>query len=227
MRKSSPSGELTYFAGIGSSSRSRRAWKPQIAPARIREGEDEAPVEVVVPSPVDEPGRGELLSRVPLFERPAGEHRAAGREPEAELAADLLAEAAALEVRTRRLACVALPQVALVEACRPLEQRSQPLAPAPALVVGGRSVLVLDCDAEAIGEPFDGLGEVELLGLTHERDRVAACAAAEAVVELVLRVDGEARRPLLVEGAAPGVATARSCGAACAHRPARPCRSRL
>ena len=130
------------------------------------------------------------------------EHRAARRQPEPELAADLLAEPAPGEVLAHRLARGGLPEVALVEARRLLEQREQPLAPLALGVLARRLVLVLQLDAEPLGEPLDRAREVEVLRLADERDRVALRAAAEAVVELVDRVHREARRPLLVEGAA-------------------------
>jgi hypothetical protein len=95
-----------------------------------------------------------------------------------------------------------VPEVALVEGRRRVEQLEQALAAAAARILLRRRLLVLDLDVETVGEPLDRTGEVELLGLAHERDHVALRAAAEAVVELLERIDGEARRPLLVEGAA-------------------------
>jgi hypothetical protein len=67
-------------------------------------------------------------------------------------------------------------------------------------------LLILELDADAVGEPLDGLREGQYLALTNEPDQVAALAAAEAVEELVGSVHGEARRTLLVEGAAAGPA---------------------
>src|SRR4029453_9133463 len=69
--------------------------------------------------------------------------------------------------------------------------------------------LVFGRRPEALGEPLDRPGEVELLGVTDERDYIPARAAAEAVEELVLGVHGEARRALLVEGTAPDIARTR------------------
>src|SRR5680860_837239 len=62
--------------------------------------------------------------------------------------------------------------------------------------------LALQLDPVAVGEQLHCLGEAEPLLLFDELDRVAAHPAAEAVVELLLRVDREGRRALLVEGAA-------------------------
>src|SRR5437764_1915387 len=77
-----------------------------------------------------------------------------------------------------------------------------------ACVVDRRALLVLERNPEAVGEPLDGRREVEPLGLLDEADHVAALAAAEAVEELLDRVDGKARRALLVERAAPSEARA-------------------
>ena len=64
------------------------------------------------------------------------------------------------------------------------------VAPLPLGLDPGRGLLVLERDAEPLGEPLDRPDEVEVLRLADERDDVAALAAAEAVVELVHRVDG-------------------------------------
>ena len=117
----------------------------------------------------------------------ARQHRAARREPEPELPADLLAEPAPGEVRPRRLAARRLPEVALVERGRLLEQREQPLAPRRAGVGLRRRLLVLERDAVALGEPLDRADEVEPSVSCTKRDQVAALAAAEAVEELVGR----------------------------------------
>ena len=68
--------------------------------------------------------------------------------------------------------------------------------------------LALQLDPVAVGEQLDRLGEAEPLLLLDELDRVAADPAAEAVVELFLRVDREGGRGLLVEGAEPDPARA-------------------
>ena len=136
------------------------------------------------------------------------QRRPAQREAEPVLAADLLPEAATGEVVPRERAGLRLPEVPLVEARSSIEQGEQTLAATPARVLLRRRLLVLDPDVEAVGEPLDRTGEVELLGLADEGDQVSLGAAAEAVVELVGRVDREARRAFLVEGAAAGEAAA-------------------
>ena len=208
MWKSSPSGVLTYFAFSGSSSRSFRAWKPTTRPARVGEREEQPAAEVVAAAPADETGGAELGRGEALLLRLARERGRERREPEPELAAGLLAEPAPGQVLARRRAGVRVPEVALVERGGLLEQRVEPVAPLPVGVGLRRGLVVLERDVEALGEELDGADEVELLGLAHERDRVAARAAAEAVVDALLGVDREARRPLLVERAAPRVAAA-------------------
>ena len=90
----------------------------------------------------------------------------------------------------------------LVERRRLVEHGVEPVAPPARLLLLRRGLLVFERDAEALRQPLDRTGEVEVLGLADEGDHVAL-AAPEAVVELVGRVDGEARRSLLVERAAP------------------------
>ena len=178
------------------------------AAARVGEREDEPALEVVAAALARQAGGAQLVGGEPLLRRLARERVAAEREAEPELAADLLAEAAPGEVVARERAGLRVPEVALVERGRLVEQRVEPVAPAPSRVVGRARVLVLRLDVEAVGEPLDRAGEVEALRVADERDRVAARAAAEAVVEALHRVDREARRALLVERAAAGHAPA-------------------
>src|SRR6185369_17784979 len=65
-----------------------------------------------------------------------------------------------------------------------------------------------DLNARALGELPNGLGELEALDALNELDGVARLVATKAVVEAALRVDMEARRLLLVEGAHTDVAAA-------------------
>src|SRR3954465_15343478 len=69
------------------------------------------------------------------------------------------------------------------------------------LAGGGPALLVGDLDAGLAGQYLDRLDERQVLPLLHERDEVAADAAAEALVEPVGRVDVERRRLLVVERA--------------------------
>ena len=173
------------------------------AAARVGERKHEALREVVGTAHGDEPGGLELVEREPALLRLLREPLA-GSEPEPELLCDLLAEAATGEVLAHGGARFAVPEEALEVACGLVEHGVHALAPAPLRLDARRCVLDLDRDAEPLREPLDRADEVEVLGLAHERDDVAALPAAEAVVELLDRVDGERRRLLLVERAAAG-----------------------
>ena len=84
----------------------------------------------------------------------------------------------------------------------------QPLA---ALALLGRLrvlLLGLQLDAETVGQRLERAREVEPLGLHHEREHVAGGLAAEAVVDLLDRVDAERGRALVVERAAAEVLVA-------------------
>src|SRR6185503_4997608 len=117
--------------------------------------------------------------------------------PEPEDACDLLPQPARREIVARERALLGVPEQALVEDGRALEQLEQPLAPA-ALAIGLRiAVLVLELDAEPAREHLDRADEVEVVQPLHERDRIAALAAAEALERAARGRDGEARRPLL------------------------------
>jgi hypothetical protein len=59
-----------------------------------------------------------------------------------------------------------------------------------------------DFHPDALGEFVDRVEEFEAVVVDQERDRGAVRAAAEAVVELLGRRNGEARRALIVERAA-------------------------
>ena len=65
----------------------------------------------------------------------------------------------------------------------------------------GSSCFALQLDPVALGQQLQGAFEVEALGLLHEREDVAGGLAAEAVVDLLARVDPERRRALVVERA--------------------------
>ena len=119
-----------------------------------------------------------LVNESPLVEAAVGDELASGR---------------GLGRRRERLG-VELP-------CQPvrLEQALALLGVAPR--TAGLALLVAQLDAVLAGEPLHGLDEAEPLDLLHERDRVAALAAAEAVEGAARRVGVERRRLLVVEGA--------------------------
>ena len=196
---------------------------PAGVPQREHDPRAEAVVEAAPPA-LAQARRLDLRLREPRPPR-AQQHAVpgAGRKSHAELLQHLAPEATALEVGAgpRRLAGV--PQVPAVEGGRLREQLDQPLALAPALVVAPAGV-VLQLDSVAVGELLDGVAEVEALLLLQEREDVAARLAAEAVVELLDRVDRERRRALVVERAQPEPPRAPAGAARCGRRRPRPCR---
>ena len=156
-----------------------------------------------------QPGRHQLLLAEAALAR-AHDHAVprARRVAHPELGEHLVREPPRGQVVARGRGLAGFPQVGGVEAARPLEQRVQALAPAPALL-GTRVVrLALHPHVEALRQQLHRLLEVERLGLLDELEGVAALAAAEAVVELLLGIDGERRRPLVVERTEPGPARA-------------------
>ena len=179
--------------------------EPEHAAAGICEWKQQAAGEVVVAAAVDETGGGELLPREAALESLACERRAAERETEAVLAAHLLVQTAPGKVIARKRARLRVPEVPLVERRRCVEQLEEAFAPAAPRILLRRGLLVLDLHVEAVREPLDRAGEVQLLGLAHERDDIALRAAAEAVVELLDGVHRKARRALLVERTPPDV----------------------
>ncbi len=72
-----------------------------------------------------------------------------------------------------------------------LEQLEQALA--ALALLGGLRILVLKLQSHlvAVGEQLERTLEVDALGLHDERERVARGLAAEAVVDLLDRVDAE------------------------------------
>ena len=66
------------------------------------------------------------------------------------------------------------------------------LAPADVLPVGpGAAVLVMELEADPVGQLLDGLVEGDVVQLLDEGDDVAVLAAAKAVVPANLGSDGE------------------------------------
>src|SRR3954470_7586484 len=107
--------------------------------ARIRQGEHDPPAETVVeatvPAPLPEPGRGQLLAAE--AEPLRGHHHAvprAGRLADAELAQDLLPQAAARQVLAGAPRLGQLPQHLLVVGRGPLDKLQQALAAPPPLL---------------------------------------------------------------------------------------------
>lgn len=115
-------------------------------------------------------------------------------EPDAEGPQRLLLKPTRGEVLARRRHSRRLPQVALVKSRGAVEQLVLALGPAAR---GGRGgilgALLAERDAVAVGEELDRTTKVQALGLLDELEDVAAGLAAEAVVELLRRVDAQAR----------------------------------
>jgi hypothetical protein len=84
-----------------------------------------------------------------------------------------------------------------------VREREQPLARLAARRLVRVLGLALQRYPVALGQPLERAREVEPLGLHHEPEDVAARRAAEAVVELLDRIDAERGRALLVERAQP------------------------
>ena len=97
----------------------------------------------------------------------------------------------------------ALAQDAVVERRRQRQQLAPAILAAPPGRDLGALLLVRELDVEAVGEPLDRGREVERVARAHVGDRVAADAAAVAVVEPLDGIDVERPRALLVERAAP------------------------
>ena len=79
----------------------------------------------------------------------------------------------------------------------------------PNRLVAATWVVLRYLEANALGEPFDCLAKIEALILHDKSQRVAAGAAAKAIVELPLRVDGEGRCALFMKRATGRVVFAR------------------
>ena len=109
------------------------------AAARVGEREDEPALEVVAAALARQAGRAQLLGVKPFSAALRDERVAAEREAEPELAADLLAQAAPREVVARQRAGLRVPEVALVERGRLVEQRVEPLPPAARASSAGRA----------------------------------------------------------------------------------------
>ena len=180
--------------------------EPAHAAAGVAERERDPaaePVDRPAPALRRDAGLEQQLGRVALGEGGARDAIPVGRrEPEPEPRDRLGRDAALGQVDARRLALLRPLQVALVERRDVVEQAVGALGAVEPVAVARRQVLALDLDAVPVGEPLDGLGERQVLDLLHEVEQAALLAAAEALVELVARVDVERRRPLVVERAA-------------------------
>ena len=202
---------LRYFGW--SSGRQRARAEAEHVPLGVGQREHDPPAEAVQQAAALAPARGQARGEQ-FGVGVAGAVRSADhavprarREADAELPQHVLLEPAPGEVVARRSRLVRLPEHAHVVGGRALEQCEQPLALGPALGVARVLGVALELDPGALGERLERGGEVQPLRLHRELEDVTARAAAEAVVELLDRIDAERRRALVVERAQPGHAT--------------------
>ena len=106
------------------------------------------------------------------------------------------------EVRTSSLRLWAVLEHTLVVDTRLLQQALDALLALDLAGLGRRQLLVFDRYAIALGKALNCLGKVAGLEFHHELEDIATDAAAEAVVELLCRLDRETRGLLIVERAA-------------------------
>ncbi|MCY1512266.1 hypothetical protein D9M68_467200 [compost metagenome] len=129
-------------------------------------------------------------------------------EAEGEVAGDLAREAAALEVFDCGLARGVLLQGVPVVVRSGGEQGVERGVGWLARAVAAPAFFPWDVHAGALGQVLDRLGEVQVVVVHDEAEGVAAGAAAEAVIELLVRADAEGWRLFVMEGAACGVVLA-------------------
>ncbi|MNN50659.1 hypothetical protein D3C81_1652550 [compost metagenome] len=95
-----------------------------------------------------------------------------------------------------------------VEAGGGVEQRVERRVDRLARLLSGTAVLVRHLEAGALGQLLDRLGKLQVVVVHDEAEGVAAGAAAEAVVELLVRADAERGGLFVVERAAGAVVLA-------------------
>jgi hypothetical protein len=179
--------------------------RPRRVPDRPDQPPPEAVDELAGARRLRQPGLGQLLDREPLGAQVLRERVPRVRsEPAAERRRGVAVEAAAgeelpgdggvgpLQLLTveRRGRGVGVQQALLETGRRGAAPRGTPVR-----------VLIGQLEADASGQPLDGLDETEPVELGEERDRVAAHTAPEAVIHAARGGDVETRRPLVVKGA--------------------------
>ena len=150
----------------------------------------------------NQPGGLDLLDRVArLLTSHQDRIPRTRRTADPELGQNLVAQPALGEVGPCSACLRRISQEARVEARGALQQLGQP-CPSPTLILEpGVLLLAVELDAVAVGQRLDRLGEPQRLLLLDELDHVAPDPAPEAVVELLLGVDRERRRALVVKRA--------------------------
>ena len=171
-------------------------------PPDVDDGEHEAVAEAVVHAavfaPDGEPGVDELVEPVALFLHGVRERRPRVRaEAKAEALDRVHAERPLLYVRLRGLAHGG-KQLLAEKPRRVLAQGPKALLLLILRVVG---LVLRYLHPRALGEEADGVGEVQPLDLHDEVDHAAARVAAEAVIDALVRGDGERSGLLRVERA--------------------------
>ena len=130
----------------------------------------------------------------------------AGRcEAQAEVAGDHPRQAAALEVFHGSLARGVALQCLTVIVGGGIEQRIKRRVDRLPGFATGAAFLAGHFHAGALGQILDGLGKVQAVVVHDEAKGIATCAAAEAVIELLVGADAERGGFFLVEWAAGGV----------------------
>ena len=125
------------------------------------------------------------------------------RKADAKAPQALLAQPPPEQILASLLRLIRLPQILRVISRGPVEHLPQP-RPSLALLLDPRILLLpLHLHPEPLGERLDRLAERKPLLLLEEREHIPLLAAAEAVIELLLRIHRERRRALIMEGAQP------------------------
>ena len=129
------------------------------------------------------------------------------REAQPEIVDGLVAEATAAQI-VEALATDGQAKLFLEPARRQLDDLLQRRGALDPFALGWRGAR--HGHADLAGQLFDRFGEGETFGLHHEAHGIAMRAAAEAVKESLLVVDGEGRRLLGVERAEAGILRSRT-----------------
>jgi hypothetical protein len=169
--------------------------------SRERKASLSRPARLTVANPASRRTSWSTSSALTRWSKPSG------RPPEAVPDHDLLvvtAIDAQVAAGSRAVGCLQQPLVV------PLDGLFECLVDLGLLLVfaSAARVAVVQGDPGLGGQAFHCLDEVQLVDLAHEGDDVALGAAAEAVVEALLGVEGERRRLLGVERAQSGPAGA-------------------
>ena len=179
------------------------AGKAQHLPPHIQHGEHEPVPELVVGSPRlfapgGQPGADELLPAEALLRHGLQEAvPAVRRAAQAEIHGGLPADLPFLQIG-RRLLPRGLAELGMEPAGRLLVELQHPLAQPGQLLI---LPVLRHGHARPVRQELHRLGKAEILDLHDEVHYAAALAAAEAVVDLLVRRHGEGRGLFIMEGA--------------------------